>query len=155
MDRVCEIAHVPHSCCHCRGSGVVQAVCVHGHGSLPLAMEQREDPMGVWGCARTQLPGCLLHTQGHSETSWKSTCVCAQQLDFASRDIPAACAWLEQSHGHFTVGVFMVTGAFGSLKGDKKGAEWIGCPLRLSSSTPDFGTRLSAAHQMQSWLNVK
>lgn len=99
----------------------------------------------------------LAHT-GHSETSCKSTFVRAQQLVFASRDIPAAWTRLEQAQGHFTVGVFVVTahpGAFGSLKWNKKGPAWIGCLLRSSNPTPGFGTRLSPAHQMQSWLSVK
>lgn len=108
-------------------------------------------------CTYTVTQGLIAHTE-HSETSWKSTSVRAQQLAFTSSDIPAACTQLELSYGHFAVGVFMVTaqpGAFGSLKGDRKGAAWISCPLRSSSSTPGFGTRLSPVHQIQSWLSVK
>lgn len=92
MARVCEMGHVPHSCCHCRGSGVVQAVC-DGLRSLPFAVEQREDLLGVHACECTQR---LLHTQGTLEPAGNP------RLFMLSSWLLPAVILLQQSHEHFT-----------------------------------------------------
>lgn len=105
-------------------TAVVQDVCAWTQISASCRGIARGSHGRVWlCCARARTLGCLLHAQWHSETSRKSTFVRAQQLAFASSDIPAACTQLEQAHERFTGGEFMVTahlGVFGSLKGAKK-----------------------------------
>lgn len=114
----------------------------------------------VWlccACARTRGLRGLLHTLGTLKAAG------TPHLSVLSSWLLPAGIFLQPVRGwsclmDTLLWVFMVTaqpGAFGSVKGDRKGAAWIGCPLRSSSSPPDFGTRLSPAHQMQSWLSVK